>query len=247
MATGQIVCLTRCENTPGFPELLRYVTANNYFHWLPEYTVYEQYRDFNMTQYLAKVTLHPYSEFDTYTYYTYFGMGTSVEMAVQEAAYVALTCLRREFEHLENTSFRYFPSTPSQAEGVESATYMDFSEEQNVRIRRLAHLVQVLDQQYRLVRHELCVSRGRLWNLMVAIEPSVSMGRFNRDHLYTVPESVPPELACPDVGGVIPPRGRYRYNAITSGPRRSPYMRQPPETESLIGPRVLMSEFYHDE
>jgi hypothetical protein len=45
--------------------------------------------------------------------HTFQGFGVTVEMAVHEASYVAITHLRRQYPRLEDSGFRYIPYAPA--------------------------------------------------------------------------------------------------------------------------------------
>ena len=87
--SGQIVRHTRAENVSGFPAILLTILSYLGIPWYPEYTVYEEYRDYGQGQFLCKVRILNYHG-DEYEH-SGAGMGISVEQAVQEAAYHAIT------------------------------------------------------------------------------------------------------------------------------------------------------------
>jgi len=49
---NQVVRLTRCLDVPGHTAKLVRVMTEAGYRWYPEYTVEEQFRDFNQSQYL---------------------------------------------------------------------------------------------------------------------------------------------------------------------------------------------------
>ena len=51
----QVVRMTRCEGTTGYPEMLRDRVTFLGFGWAQEYQVYEQHREFEQTYYQAIV------------------------------------------------------------------------------------------------------------------------------------------------------------------------------------------------
>ena len=56
----QVVRLTRCINVPGHTAMLVRVMTETSYRWYPEYTVEEQYRDFNQSQYFCTVRIYPH-------------------------------------------------------------------------------------------------------------------------------------------------------------------------------------------
>ena len=52
---NQVVRLTRCLDVPGHTAKLVRVMTEAGYRWYPEYTVEEQFRDFNQSQYLCTV------------------------------------------------------------------------------------------------------------------------------------------------------------------------------------------------
>ena len=52
---NQVVRLTQCLNVPGHTAMLVRVMVESGYRWYPEYTVEEQFQDFNQSQYLCTV------------------------------------------------------------------------------------------------------------------------------------------------------------------------------------------------
>jgi hypothetical protein len=97
----------------GFPALLVDLLTMKGYRWYPQYTVYEEYHEFNQENYRAKVVIFDRRDRSINELYTFFGCGVTVEMAVHDAAFVAITRLRGELTGLEDTGFRYFPYVPT--------------------------------------------------------------------------------------------------------------------------------------
>lgn len=73
-----------------------------------------------------------------------FGVGVTVEMAVQEAAYICITFLHSEYHVLGNSPFRYIPRGYLGDEGCYFTLYIDAqSEPSNLHV--LAQLTQDQD------------------------------------------------------------------------------------------------------
>src|SRR3954452_16082733 len=92
----QIVHLTRCIGVRGHPATLIEMMSFVGYRWYPEYTVEEQFRDFNQTQYhcIVRIYLHHIGV----TQPILFGHG------------IGMTLLREEHAMLRETSFRYIPA-----------------------------------------------------------------------------------------------------------------------------------------
>ena len=121
--SGQVVRHTRAEDVTGFPSLL--ISALSYIRlrWYPEYTVYEEYADHDQGQYFCEVNILNYHE-DWYDHVAQ-GIGITVDQAVHEAAYHALTLLCWDYPSLsdEASPFHDFPRARPGREGVQRAIY----------------------------------------------------------------------------------------------------------------------------
>ena len=53
----QIVRLTYAHDATGFPAILNGLLKTLGYRWYPEYTVYEDYREFNQEQYEAEMVI----------------------------------------------------------------------------------------------------------------------------------------------------------------------------------------------
>ena len=56
---NQVVRLTRCIGVTGHTAMLVRVMIETGYRWYPEYTVEEQFRDFNQSQYLCTAGYFP--------------------------------------------------------------------------------------------------------------------------------------------------------------------------------------------
>ena len=56
----QIVRLTRCLDVRGHPATLIEMMSYVGYQWYPEYTIVEQFRNFNQTQYHCIVRIYPH-------------------------------------------------------------------------------------------------------------------------------------------------------------------------------------------
>src|SRR3954467_4306023 len=66
------------------------------YRWYPEYTVEEQFRDFNQTQYHCIVRIYPHHIRVTQPILFGHGIGMTENMVVQDAAYSCMTMLRED-------------------------------------------------------------------------------------------------------------------------------------------------------
>ena len=73
------------------------------YRWHPEFTVYEEFQDFNQEQYRAIVHLYSREYDSTTVLRTTHGVGVTIDMAVHDAAYAALTRLRGEYQELDTS------------------------------------------------------------------------------------------------------------------------------------------------
>ena len=120
---NQVVRLTRCLDVPGHTAKLVRVMTEAGYRWYPEYTVEEQFRDFNQSQYLCTVRIFPSYPGSTEPLHCSYGLGVTIEMAVQDAAYSMMTIMRvrsglfRDFNQSQYLcTVRIFPSYPGSTE-----------------------------------------------------------------------------------------------------------------------------------
>ena len=101
----QIVRYTIANATIGFPAILVRLMTRLGYRWYPEYYVYEEYGEFNQEQYLAIVRIWSREDRSIRELHTFEGIGVTVEMAVHDAAYTALTRLRSQNRCLDDSEF----------------------------------------------------------------------------------------------------------------------------------------------
>ena len=90
---NQVVRLTRCIGVTGHTSMLVRVMIETGYRWYPKYTVEEQFRDFNRSQYLCTVRIFPSYPGSTEALHCSYGLGVTIEMAVQDAAYSMMTIM----------------------------------------------------------------------------------------------------------------------------------------------------------
>ena len=78
----QVVRLIRCIDVPGYTVMLVRMMSVVGYCWYSEYTVEEQYRDFNQSQYLC--TVRVFSDFSGVeeSIYWFYGLGVTVDIVV---------------------------------------------------------------------------------------------------------------------------------------------------------------------
>ena len=95
MDPGAAVCSGRCVDVPGFPQQLCSMLRCQHFDRMPEYTTYLQDHG-SGKEYVAEVLVHARGEPDGDSRpYRFLGRGIDEEMAIRDAAYVAMTRLRQ--------------------------------------------------------------------------------------------------------------------------------------------------------
>ena len=117
LPTRQLVRQTTAAGVTGFPAILVNLMTRLGYRWHPEYTVYEDFHEFNQEQYHAVVRIYDREVNSTTVLHTAHGVGVTVDMAVHDAAYAALTRLRGDHRHLDDSEFRYIPYASDEGEG----------------------------------------------------------------------------------------------------------------------------------
>ena len=226
--SGQVVLHTRAEDVPGFPSLL--VAGLSYVGllWYPEYTVYEEYADHGQEQYFCQVQILNIHG-DWYEHGGQ-GVGITVDQAVHEAAYHALTLLCWDYPSLRAAAspFRDFPHALPGTEGVQRAVYPDLETIADPGHRVQAEMYEALDRRARLWREYTLASRMSHGHTLVQIQPLVESGAAPADLLPPLAIEVTSDKLPPHVHGVVPPRGPLIHPPpMLHGIRQSPYGRQP--------------------
>ena len=145
---NQVVRLTRCLDVPGHTAMLVRVMTETGYNWYPGYTVEEQFRDFNQSQYLCTVRIYPSYPGATEPLHCSYGLVVTIEMAVQDAAYSMMTIMRVRTGLLWNTDFRYMPASLPGAQGYLQAIYADSTQEDAL-TRTTAEMLEDKDRENR--------------------------------------------------------------------------------------------------
>ena len=117
----QLVRHTMSVDATGFPAILVDLLTRLGYRWYPKYTVYEDYREFNQEQYEAEMVIWDRRDRSITELHTFRGIGVTVEMAVQDAAYAAIVHLCAANPCLEEMAFRYIPYVPARVDTAADA------------------------------------------------------------------------------------------------------------------------------
>src|ERR1041385_3996853 len=202
----QIVRLTRCLGVCGHPAMLIEMMSFIGYRWYPEYTIEEQFLDFNQTQFHFIVRIYPHHTRVTQPIYFGHGIGMTENMAVQDAAYSCMTLLREEDAMLGGPSFRYIPAALLGEEGYYTGLYTDHSLEDPL-LQITARHAHDRDRDARALRFDLDATRVRLYRALTLLAPFVSVGSVEYDAICPVRAQMPSRVAWPEIGGIFPPRG----------------------------------------
>ena len=123
----QIVRLTRCLGVRGHPAMLIEMMSYTSYRWYPEYTVEEQYLDFNQTLFHCIVRINSHHIGDTQPIHYGHGIGVIENMVVQDAAYSCITLLREEHALLSESPYHYILVALPGEEGYYTGLYTDHS------------------------------------------------------------------------------------------------------------------------
>src|SRR3954465_3082536 len=192
----QIVRLTRCIGVRGHPDMLIEMMSFMGYRWYPEYTVEEQFRDFNQTQYHCTVRIYPHHVGVTQPILFGHGIGMTENMVVQDVAYSCMTLLREEHALLGGTPFRYIPAALPGEEGYYTGLYTYHSLEDPL-LHITARHARYRDRDARALRFKLHPTHDRLYRSLTLLAPFVSVGSLERDVIYLVRTQMPSRVAWP--------------------------------------------------
>nr|XP_040252263.1 uncharacterized protein LOC120969212 [Aegilops tauschii subsp. strangulata] len=135
-----------------------------------------------------------------YSLVLWTGLGVTIDMAIQDAAYSTMTILRATHALLQKTEFSYVPASLSGEEGYNSGVYTDSAHEEP-KVQTTAHLLGDRDREVRALRMELYATRARHWATLTQLAPTVQTGYCDMDLLYPMRTHLPAHVDWPDVGG----------------------------------------------
>src|SRR4051812_657251 len=167
-----IVRLTRCIGVRGHPAKLIEMMSYVGYRWYPEYTVEEQFHDFNQTQYHCIVRIYRHHIGVTQPILFGHGIGMIENMAVQDAVYSCMTLLREEHTMLRETSFRYIPAALPGEEGYYTGLYSVHSAEDPL-LEMTSRFPRDRDRDPRALRFNLPSPRARLYRALTLLAPFV--------------------------------------------------------------------------
>ena len=115
-------------------------------------------------------------------------IGLSIQMAIHDAAYIAITRLRGAYPHLEESPFRYILHAPAGDEtGSDLTAYASDVRERSDRsyvavcapcmtrrydARVLVQYTEAMDRAFRALTVELYATRARLYDALTELQPS---------------------------------------------------------------------------
>ena len=108
--------------------------------------------------------------------HTAHGVGVTIDMAVHDAAYAALTRLRGEYRELDTSPFRHIAiASDVGAEGYYTAAYSTVTREPFYHQHLVLH-ADGLDRANRALRHEMYTTRQHLYRALTLLHPFVRSG-----------------------------------------------------------------------
>jgi hypothetical protein len=173
------------------------------FTWHPEYSVRELPYPLHQERYRAEVTIlgdYPHEQ----PPFRFCADGSTVELAVHRAAYVALTMLRSTYRCFDDSPFRYVPGGRITSDGVHVTDCMDPQKEDD-RLYRTAQFGHCHDRFVRALLSEIDTTRQQLREAVQYL----ALFSATRPSYYTFPPrfELPETSTLPDVGGYVPERG----------------------------------------
>ena len=132
------------------------------YRWYPEYTVEEQFRDFNQSQFICTVRIFPSYPGSTKPLHWSYGLGITMEMSVQDAAYSMISIIRDGYASLQDTEFHYLPAAHTGQEGYYTGLYADASHEEPL-LCTTTEMLEERDRENRALRMELYNTRQDHW------------------------------------------------------------------------------------
>lgn len=211
MSYAQVVLLTRCETTTGYPAFLRDMASYLGFRWHPEYRVVEVPRVFEQTLYRATVFIK--ANHSSEIRHKVEFVGSTVEVAVHRVAYMCCTILRSEYLCFDDSPFRYVPRGVVGSNGSHFAAPVDLEPVQNEVLRRTAEFAYSGEAVGRVLVRELAIVRDQLDRALSHLAAYTT--EFIGDTRYYGFELAPRHL--PGVGGYTPARGAL----LTVDPRHT--------------------------
>ena len=196
--------MTRCEETAGHPALLRDMVTFLGFRWAPEYQVFEHQKEFFQTVYRAVVYIA--SDDGRRVVRSFAAMGPSIDMAVQQVAYVALTMLRGDYYGFNDSRFRHI-SRGYLTDDVAHFTlydHLDVYERDPTRLDVTAKFAWHSDVMTQGLTQELATVKGQLREALTRL--ATHTPEFVQERRFAAFQ-LPCHTPLPDAGGYEPVRG----------------------------------------
>ena len=156
---GVAVQSGHCVDVPGHPLTLCRALQYHNFHWMPKYTIYLHDRQFGMEDYVAEVLIHAREADNDNGPYCFLGHGTNKEMAIQQAAHVAMARLRHDLPEMAEGPLKFMPALSSSGEVFYPNNFSPKDSPSTVAMVQAMHSK---DREYHAYLYELCEARRAL-------------------------------------------------------------------------------------
>ena len=134
----QVVRLTRGIDVPGHTAMLVRVMTETGYRWYPEYTVEEQFRDFNQSQFICTVRICT----------GLMGLVSPWRCPCRTLAYSMISIIQAGYASLNDTEFRYLPVARASPEGYYTGFYADAAHEEPL-LRTTTEMLEERDRENR--------------------------------------------------------------------------------------------------
>uniref|UniRef100_A0A8I7BJD9 Uncharacterized protein n=1 Tax=Hordeum vulgare subsp. vulgare TaxID=112509 RepID=A0A8I7BJD9_HORVV len=168
-----------------------------------------------------------------------YGLGVTVDMAVQDAAYSMLTIIRARHALLQNSEFCYVPASHPGEEGYLSGVHFDSSLEDPL-LQNTTQMLENRDRDARALRMELYATRAHLWTALTQLAPVVQTGYGDMEMLNPFRTHPLAHVDWPAIGGVTPLRGPLLPPVSGPRPHSCPYGSQGSQARLFPDPHVQL-------
>lgn len=126
---------------------------------MPKYTIYLHDRQFGMEDYVAEVLIHAREADNDNGPYCFLGHGTNKEMAIQQAAHVAMARLRHDLPEMAEGPLKFMPALSSSGEVFYPNNFSPKDSPSTVAMVQAMHSK---DRECHAYLYELCEARRAL-------------------------------------------------------------------------------------
>uniref|UniRef100_A0A8I6WHY3 Uncharacterized protein n=1 Tax=Hordeum vulgare subsp. vulgare TaxID=112509 RepID=A0A8I6WHY3_HORVV len=168
-----------------------------------------------------------------------YGLGVTIDMVVQDAAYSMLTIMRARHALLQNSGFCYVPASQLGEKGYLSGVYFDSSLEDPL-LQITTRVLENKDRDARALCMELYATRVRLWTALTQLAPVVQTGYGDMEMLNLVRTDLTALVDWPAFGGVTPLRGPLLAPVRGPWPHPCPYGSQGSQARVFPDPQVQL-------